>query len=144
MDILIAGGLKNLITGNYSYVFDAQSGSLDHALVTNSMIPSVTGADKWHINADEPILKDYNQEFNPAYVYKADAYRSSDHDPVLIGLLICPGDINQDGLVSLADLSLLILKFAQSCTCPEDLNKDGNVTLADLSKFLLNFGSVCH
>lgn len=87
MDILAAGGLKNLITGNYSYVFDAQSGSLDHALTTNSLAMQVTGAQKWHINADEPILKDYNQEFNPAYVFKADAYRSSDHDPVLIGLL---------------------------------------------------------
>jgi uncharacterized protein len=86
MDILKAGGLNNILPGSYSYVFDGQSGSLDHALVTSSLISHVSGAGKWHINSDEPIVKDYNQEFNPAYVYSADAFRSSDHDPVLIGL----------------------------------------------------------
>ncbi len=86
MDILNAGGLINLLTGTYSYVFDGQSGSLDHALVTSSLSSKITGSDKWHINADEPIAKDYNQEFNPPYVYSPDAFRSSDHDPLLIGL----------------------------------------------------------
>lgn len=143
MDILEAGGLKNLVTGNYSYVFNAQSGSLDHALISSSLISSVTVADKWHINADEPIVKDYNQEFNPAYVYKADAYRSSDHDPVLIGLLLCPTDVNRDGLTSNADLSTLLLKFGTACTCLEDVNKDGQVTNVDLSLLLLKFGTSC-
>ena len=90
IDILRAGGLVNLITDNYSYMFDGMSGSLDHALATPSLAGSVTGAEKWHINADEPRLKDYNTEFNPAYVYSGDAYRSSDHDPVLIGLNFVP------------------------------------------------------
>lgn len=90
IDILRAGGLVNLISDNYSYVFDGMSGSLDHALATPSLARSVTGAEKWHINADEPRLKDYNTEFNPAYVYAGDAYRSSDHDPVLIGLNFVP------------------------------------------------------
>ena len=144
MDILAAGGLKNLITGNYSYVFDGQSGSLDHALISNSLSLDISGAEKWHINADEPIVKDYNQEFNPAYVYKADAFRSSDHDPVLIGLLICPSDINRDGLISLADLSAYLQKFGTNCTCREDINKDGQVTLADLSQFLQKFGTSCY
>ena len=143
MDMLAAGGLKNLITGNYSYVFDAQSGSLDHALITNAIQSNITGADKWHINADEPIVKDYNQEFNPAYVYKADPYRSSDHDPVLIGVLLCPTDITHDGATTLVDLSFLLLKFGTSCTCPEDINKDGQVTNQDLSQLLLKFGTVC-
>jgi predicted extracellular nuclease len=143
MDVFAAGGLKNLITGNYSYVFDAQSGSLDHALVSGSLSLNVTGADKWHINADEPILKDYNQEFNPAYVYKADAYRSSDHDPVLIGLLICPADISRDGVISNADLGKLLLKFGTSCTCLEDINGDGAVSITDLNKLLLKFGTTC-
>ncbi len=144
MDVLAAGGLKNLITGNYSYVFDAQSGSLDHAMVTPSLSVNVTGADKWHINADEPILKDYNQEFNPAYVYSADAYRSSDHDPVLIGISICPGDINHDGIVTNVDLGKLLLKFGTSCTCSEDVNGDGIISNTDLGKLLLKFGKVCN
>jgi len=90
IDILRAGGLINLVSDNYSYVFDGMSGSLDHSLATPSLAGSVTGAEKWHINADEPRLKDYNTEFNPAYVYSGDAYRSSDHDPVLIGLNFVP------------------------------------------------------
>lgn len=86
MDILKAGGLSNILTGTYSYVFDGQSGSLDHALVTSSLISKVGGASKWHINADEPLVKSYDQQFNPPYAYNSDAFRSSDHDPVLLGL----------------------------------------------------------
>ena len=143
LDILAAGGLKNLITDNYSYVFDAQAGSLDHALVTNLLAMHVTGAQKWHINADEPIVKDYNQEFNPAYVYKADAFRSSDHDPVLIGLLVCPGDINNDGKVGATDLLRFLGHFGSPCTCSEDLNQDGTVNNQDLLILLAHFGSSC-
>jgi uncharacterized protein len=86
IDILRAGGLINAVPGAYSYVFSGQSGALDYAFTTPSLNNNITGADKWHINADEPVAKDYNQEFNPAYTYSADAYRSSDHDPVLLGL----------------------------------------------------------
>ncbi|MBC8034121.1 MAG: T9SS type A sorting domain-containing protein, partial [Chitinophagaceae bacterium] len=70
---------------SYSYVFQGQTGSLDHAFVTSSSLSQLTGSSVWNINADEPIGKDYNQEFNPAYLYSADPYRSSDHDPVLVG-----------------------------------------------------------
>lgn len=143
MDILAAGGLKNLITGNYSYVFDSQSGSLDHALISSSLIPNITAADKWHINADEPIVKDYNQEFNPAYVYSPGPYRSSDHDPVLIGISLCPTDINHDGITTGVDLSLLLIKFGTACICFEDINKDGLVSGVDLSLLLLKFGTQC-
>jgi hypothetical protein len=58
---------------------------LDYSFVTPSLVSKITGANKWHINSDEPIFKDYNQEFNPAYAYSPDAFRSSDHDPVLVG-----------------------------------------------------------
>ena len=88
MDILKAGGLINILPGTYSYVFDGQSGSLDNALVTTSLLTHVSGVSKWHINADEPIAKSYDQQFNPAYAYSPDAFRSSDHDPVLVGLLL--------------------------------------------------------
>ncbi|MES2678773.1 MAG: ExeM/NucH family extracellular endonuclease [Bacteroidota bacterium] len=86
IDMLLAGGLKPVIANAYSYVFDGQSGSLDHALVSTPLLAQVSGAAKWHINADEPIAKDYNQEFNPAYMYDPGPFRSSDHDPVIVGL----------------------------------------------------------
>ena len=46
----------------------------------------------WHINADEPDLLDYDMTFKqPAQeaLYEPNAYRSSDHDPVIIGLDVC-------------------------------------------------------
>jgi predicted extracellular nuclease len=74
----------------YSYVFEGQSGYLDHALASGSLASQVTGVTEWHINADEPVVLDYNTEFKtPNQVntfYSTEAYRSSDHDPVLIGL----------------------------------------------------------
>lgn len=72
----------------YSYVFGGQWGTLDYSLASSSLASQVTGATVWHINADEGIFLDYNQEFNPAYVYSPDAYRSSDHDPVIVGLTL--------------------------------------------------------
>lgn len=73
----------------YSYVFDGKTGYLDHALSGASLTPQVAGTTVWHINADEPDLIDYDMSFKqPAQdaIYAPDAYRSSDHDPVIIGL----------------------------------------------------------
>ena len=71
---------------DYSYVYRGQSGTLDHAMATDSLASDVTGIATWHINSDEPQSMDYNQEYNPKPLYRADPYRSSDHDPVLIGI----------------------------------------------------------
>ena len=82
----------------YTYTFDGQQGTLDTALATESLAARVTGAAVWHINADEVPAIDYlqsvgvsfNQRFRTAQVaeayYDPSAFRSSDHDPVLIGL----------------------------------------------------------
>ena len=78
-----ANGTAN---ADYSYVYRGQSGSLDHAMATVSMAADVTGLATWHINADEPRSMDYNQEYNPKSLYQPDPFRSSDHDPVLIGI----------------------------------------------------------
>ncbi len=78
----------------YSYVFEGQSGYLDHALASPNLAPQVTGVTEWHINADEPVALDYNVEFkSPGQVssfYAPGPYRSSDHDPVLLGLDLKP------------------------------------------------------
>ncbi|MCB1845198.1 MAG: hypothetical protein KDI09_19685, partial [Halioglobus sp.] len=72
----------------YSYVFDGQLGYLDHALANSTLAPQVAGVTEWHINADEAPLYDYNLEFDrdPALFDASSPYRSSDHDPLLIGL----------------------------------------------------------
>ena len=84
----------------YSYIFDGASGRLDHGLTTASMSLKVTGAIEWHINADEAVIRDYNLEFKfpaatctpgpcPADPFDSNTpARSSDHDPVLLGLNI--------------------------------------------------------
>ena len=74
----------------YSYVFNGESGYLDHALATSSLASQVTGVTDWHVNPDEPVVLDYNVEFKTANqintFYDSGPYRSSDHDPVIIGL----------------------------------------------------------
>jgi uncharacterized protein len=72
----------------YSYVFDGQAGYLDHALTTTSLDSQIVDATYWHINADEPVFLDYNTEFNPLQYYQPDAYRSSDHDPIVVGIYL--------------------------------------------------------
>ena len=47
----------------YSYVFDGAAGRLDQAISSNALAAKVTGANLWHMNADEIALADYNVEF---------------------------------------------------------------------------------
>ena len=72
----------------YSYVFSGESGSLDHALASTNLVEKVTGISDWHINADEPRVLDYNEEYQTEQQvidwYAPDAFRASDHDPVII------------------------------------------------------------
>ena len=73
----------------YSYTFDGQAGYLDYALANQSLLPQVTGAADWHINSDEPDVLDYDTSFKPPAqdaLYEVNPYRTSDHDPVVVGL----------------------------------------------------------
>lgn len=105
----------------YSYVFDGAAGRLDHALATASLSTKVAAVKLWHINADEPSIIDYNLEFKqpacgscgPDY-YTATAYRSSDHDPVVVGLNL--NDLDGDGLSDAIEALL--------GTNPNDLDSD--------------------
>ncbi len=86
-----SAGFTNLLGSRadpYSFVFDAQAGALDHAIVSSSLAPQVAATIEWHINADEPPLLDYNLEHgrDPALFDADSPYRASDHDPVIIGL----------------------------------------------------------
>jgi hypothetical protein len=56
----------------------------------------------------------------------------------------CYGDIDGNGGVDLADLSLLLGNFGLTGGgLPGDLNDDGYVDLSDLSTLLVNFGALC-
>ena len=76
----------------YGYVYNGQTGYLDHALANRKFASYVLDANFWHINADEADVFDYDTSFKPdavdAMFDPTTPYRSSDHDPVLISLLL--------------------------------------------------------
>jgi hypothetical protein len=90
--------LGTLYEGNdaYSFLFFGALGALDYAMSNPALTSQVTGVDTWHINADEIRNFDYNTEDltggvpKPANFYNDDAYRASDHDPVIVGLDMNP------------------------------------------------------
>ncbi|MCU0756778.1 MAG: ExeM/NucH family extracellular endonuclease [Xanthomonadales bacterium] len=74
---------------DYTLIFDAAVGALDHAVVSTSLRPQVASVAIWHINADEMPDFDYNIDKRSKAqkaLYRPDPYRSSDHDPVIVGL----------------------------------------------------------
>lgn len=76
VDALEAAGLER----PHSYVFRGLAGRLDHALVRAGRADRLRGAAVWSINADE------HDGFGYEHDDSVDVWRSSDHDPVLIGL----------------------------------------------------------
>ncbi|MBW9092763.1 ExeM/NucH family extracellular endonuclease [Microbacterium jejuense] len=116
IDAFVNGGFTDLekqFGGEhaYSYVFDGQSGYLDYALAQSALAADVTGAAAWHINADEPSLIDYDMSFKlPAQdaLYAPDPYRSSDHDPVIVGLKLTPPDVTPPTIEVTADQSVIM------------------------------------
>ncbi len=98
---LRSGGFEDLgdllDVGRYSYVFDDQSGSLDHAMSTTALTDKVTDLAHWNINAVESFAYQYTGD--PA-LHAPDPYRSSDHDPLVLGLDLetpVPADYPCDG-----------------------------------------------
>ncbi len=80
----------------YTYVYKGQWGYLDHALSSPGLTWQVVKATVWHINAGEARALDYNDDINDSSttddilnlpgLYSPEAYRASDHDPVIVGL----------------------------------------------------------
>lgn len=84
--IFTDAGYTNLIkefegAGGYTYSYRGAVGCLDHALANAAIESQVTGCEVFHINADEASVFGYD-----GYSYQDNMYRSSDHDPVVVGL----------------------------------------------------------
>ncbi|PRE69854.1 ExeM/NucH family extracellular endonuclease [Burkholderia multivorans] len=97
--LLESRGYRNLVSrwigaNAYSYVYNGEAGYLDHALASLPLASHVKAVHEWHINADEPVALQYTLAYKAAEqqqtYYAPDAYRSSDHDPVLIDIAL-PG-----------------------------------------------------
>ena len=84
MDIMRAAGLVPATPPtSASYVFRGLTGSLDHAVITNNLM-GFLDVQKWHINSAEPSVLEYSNA--GAATDLTTPFRSSDHDPVLIGV----------------------------------------------------------
>ena len=54
---------------------------------------------------------------------------------------LCPADVDGDGEVSGADISMILLSFGPcGSPCPEDLDQDGFITSADLAMVFMQWG----
>jgi hypothetical protein len=93
--------------------------------------------DIWHINSDEPGIIDYNTEFKgTGYapdLYQPDIYRSSDHDPIIIGLnLAGPNEYVVPAGTSGTDIQTLLDNAPSGITIilpPGIINVSGGFTL---------------
>lgn len=99
---LTDAGLVDLVAakapGEYSYTFDGELGSLDHALGTGTFAARVTGADVWDINADEWS----GLQYYGAAPELGTVYRASDHDPTVVGISAAAAPVTID-LVGIND-----------------------------------------
>jgi uncharacterized protein len=110
--LLVDGGFMHLGDSSdgaleYSFAYDGALGSLDHALASESLKSQVQAAQVWHINADEYPGFSYTSDINEppagapldpaqkahdsamrALLYRKTMFRSSDHDPLIIGLTL--------------------------------------------------------
>ena len=92
---------------HFSFSYDGLLGSLDHALASESLKKQVRAAEVWHINAEEYPGFAYDSDIsepppgatiNPdakkleaatrALLYRRTPFRSSDHDPLIVGLTL--------------------------------------------------------
>ena len=100
-------GERSNETPHFSFSYDGLLGSLDHALATESLKKQVRSVEVWHINAEEYPGFAYDSDIseptpgateNPdvkkleaatrALLYRRTPFRSSDHDPLIIGLTL--------------------------------------------------------
>ena len=84
-----------------SYQYDGLVGSLDHALANAKAVQLATGAQVWNVNAMEPIAFEYSRyNYNVAFerLFDSSAFRSSDHDPIKVGLFAVQEAEGESGL----------------------------------------------
>ncbi len=86
IDVFTAAGWSDLVAdraqGQYTYSFDGELGSLDHVIASPELSASITGAGVWSINSPEWSDRGYAY----AATETGTPYRSSDHDPIVVGV----------------------------------------------------------
>ena len=57
---------------------------------------------------------------------------------------LCPEDINGDGIISVADILVLLGQFGCNFDCNVDINNDGSTNVQDILLLLAAFGTTCN
>jgi predicted extracellular nuclease len=95
IEVLVEAGYTDLLPAfsdcpEYTYVYKGEAGALDHAFASSSLVRQVEDVQVWHINADEPSVLGYSSNYKSALqvikLYRNDPFRSSDHDPLIVGI----------------------------------------------------------
>ncbi|MGL1959130.1 MAG: ExeM/NucH family extracellular endonuclease [Colwellia sp.] len=134
---------KSLGYSAYSYSYGGEMGYLDHALASSELATKIVDTTAWHINADEPRIFDYNTEYKSTDQLESyfgdDAYRSSDHDPIIISLKLQSnteliGDFDNDGDIDRNDVRQfsLLLRSNNNIDIRYDFNDDNQVNSSDV------------
>jgi len=126
IQLLTANGFENQLERfvrphgmPHSYVFGGESGYLDHALASASLSAQVAGAMEWNVNADEPVVLDYNlNDKNAAAqnLYDALPFRASDHDPVLVSLALTPTFVDVTASVKVQGSAIVLNRTTNKFT----------------------------
>lgn len=91
-------------TGEYTYSFGGAVGSLDHVFASPAADLAVNAVDIWNINSPESVALEYSRyNSNATDFYRADVYRASDHDPVILGLNLTPDTTVDLNLLNIND-----------------------------------------
>ena len=93
-----AGWVHESADSAASYVYGGRSGSLDHVFSNAAAHPLVRGVASWALNAQESVAFEYSRANSNAHLaFEADnPYRSSDHNPEIIGLDVIDEGPGQD------------------------------------------------
>ncbi|MBB4909709.1 ExeM/NucH family extracellular endonuclease [Actinophytocola algeriensis] len=121
MQVFYDASFDDVADGEASYVFGGESGSLDHAVATPSLMQRVTGVDVWQINSHESFAFQYDG--HPAF-YAPDPYRASDHNPKVIGI--------NTGALAPVDLQILGINDFHGRLEPPSAGVGGAAQLAGL------------
>src|SRR5690625_478726 len=123
--------IAQTLTEKSTYSFDSRVGSLDHVLGSPAATDAVTGADIWNINAYESIAFEYSRyNYNVTDFHDASPYRSSDHDPILVGIDLVDAadpatvDIN---LLGINDFHGRLFDYSQDGTSNDTLAFAGTI-----------------
>lgn len=74
--------------GDETYSYQGLYGSMDHVFASAAALNSVTGADVWNINAEEPIAYNYSRyNYNATDFFDPSVpFSGSDHNPEIVGI----------------------------------------------------------